>query len=264
MVPAEVGLRQDTLWNTETEFELKFAAASSGLPSPSRSPMATELGLNPVVKSTLPAKLPAAMLPLVEVLRNTETEVELKFATARSALPSPSRSPMATDCGAVPVVKSTLPAKLLVVMLPLVEVLRNTETEFAPELPFAKTISGLPSPSRSPMATDKGIVPVAKSTLPTKLLVVMLPPVDVLRRTETVLDPAFATARSALPSPSRSPMDTERGLLPVVKSTLAAKLLVVMLPLVEVLRKTETVLDDWFATARSDLPSPSRSPMATE
>ena len=44
----------------------------------------------------------------------------------------------------------------------------------------------------------------------------------VLRNTETVLLPLFVTARSALPSPSRSPMETEIGPNPVVKSTLAA------------------------------------------
>ena len=97
MVPAEVGLRQDTLRNTETLLVPKFAAASSGLPSPSRSPMATDWGPVPVVKSTLAAKLLVVMLPLVDVLRKTETVLDELFATARSALPSPSRSPMATE-----------------------------------------------------------------------------------------------------------------------------------------------------------------------
>ena len=262
----------EVLRKTETEFatETLFATARSALPSPSRSPMATDRGLVPVVKSTLAEKLPETMLPLVEVLRKTETEfppVPLsEFATARSGLPSPSRSPMATEAGVVPVVKSTLAAKLFASMVPLVEVLRKTETEFATETLFATARSALPSPSRSPMATDMGPapVPVVKSTLAEKLPEVMLPLVEVLRKTETVLDELFATARSALPSPSRSPMATEEGVVPVVKSTLAAKLFASMVPLVEVLRKTETVLDDEFATARSGLPSPSRSPMATD
>jgi hypothetical protein len=105
--------------------------------------------------------------------------------------------------------------------------------------PTAK--SGLPSPSKSPMANETGPVPVVKSTLVAKLLELMLPLLEVLRYTETVVEPEFATAKSGLPSPSKSPMATERGLDPVMKSTLAAKLLELILPLVEVLRNTETV-----------------------
>ena len=97
----------DVLRNTETVAELLLATARSGLPSPSKSPIATEEGLVPVVKSTLAAKLLAAILPLVDVLRNTETVFELLFATARSGLPSPSKSLIATETGLYPVVKST-------------------------------------------------------------------------------------------------------------------------------------------------------------
>ena len=61
------------------------------------------------------------MVPLLPVLRKTET-VLLKFATAKSALPSPSRSPMATERGLAPVVKSTLALKSVVVMSPLLGV----------------------------------------------------------------------------------------------------------------------------------------------
>ena len=119
----------EMLRRIEILLEWEFDTASSALPSPSRSPMATDLGTSPVVKSTLPAKLPEVMLPLVDVLRKTETEFEEPFATARSGFPSPSRSPMAMELGCNPVVKSTLAAKLPEVMLPLVEVLRKTETE---------------------------------------------------------------------------------------------------------------------------------------
>ena len=48
-------------------------------------------------------------------------------------------------------------------------------------------------------------------------------PVLVFLNTDTVLLPSFATARSALPSPSRSPMDTDLGAAPVVNSILASK-----------------------------------------
>ena len=81
-----------------------------------------------MAKSTLAAKLPATMLPLVAVLRNTETVVERPFATAKSGLPSPSKSPRATETGVAPVavVKSTLAAKLIGTLLPLLDVLLNT------------------------------------------------------------------------------------------------------------------------------------------
>ena len=71
--------------------------------------MATNLGFVPVVKSTLAANEADVISPLLLVLLNTDTELELSLVTARSALPSPSRSPMATLWGFVPVVKSTLP-----------------------------------------------------------------------------------------------------------------------------------------------------------
>jgi len=99
-------------------------------------------------------------------------------------------------------------------------VLRNIETVAL--LKFATARSALPSPSRSPMETEKGSVPVVKSTLAAKELRLMLPTLPVLRNTDTVLLIRFDTARSALPSPSRSPMETKRGCVPVVKSTLAA------------------------------------------
>ena len=70
------------------------------------------------------------MLPGVAVLRNTETVFEYEFATTKSGLPSPSKSPKATEKGFVPVVKSILAAKLPRTMLPLLDVLRNTETLF--------------------------------------------------------------------------------------------------------------------------------------
>ena len=66
-----------------------------------------------------------------------------------------------------------------------------------------------------------------------------MPAVPVLRSTDTVALPLLATARSGLPSPFMSPMLTAKGPVPVVKSTLAAKLTV---PAVPVLRSTDTVL----------------------
>jgi hypothetical protein len=86
------------------------------------------------------------------------------------------------------------------------------------------------------------VVPVVKFTADAKDVAVMLPLVLVFRSTETVLLASLATTRSTFPSPSRSPRATLNGLLPVPKSTLVANELAVILPLVLVLRSTETVL----------------------
>jgi len=53
--------------------------------------------------------------------------------------------------------------------------------------------------------------------------------------------PEFATAKSGLLSPLKSPMLTETGVLPVVKSPMLAKVGVVA-PVVVVLSRMETVL----------------------
>ena len=94
--------------------------------------MAKKRGPEPVVKLTCVEKLLEVILPLVEVFRNIETVVELFLVTTKSSLLSPSKSAIAIAFGPVPIVKSTFDAKLPVVMLPLLEVLRNTETVFVP------------------------------------------------------------------------------------------------------------------------------------
>ncbi len=78
-----------------------------------------------------------------------------------------------------------------------------------------------------------------------------------------VLLPLFATAKSGLPSPLMSPMLTDVGLVPVVKSTLVAKVGVVA-PVVVVLSRIEALLLPLFAKAKSGFPSPLMSPMLTE
>src|SRR5688572_6939466 len=88
-----------------------FVTARSGLPSPSRSPMATLCGDKPVTRSVFAAK---AIVPVVPVFLKTDTVLDKKLLTARSALPSPSRSPMATDQGALPVANSTRGANEMV------------------------------------------------------------------------------------------------------------------------------------------------------
>ena len=69
----------------------------------------------------------------------------------------------------------------------------------------------MPSSSRSPIATDKGRRPVAKSWRVWKV------PSPLPSSTLTVLEEKFATARSGVPSPLRSPIATEKGLMPVAK-----------------------------------------------
>ena len=82
--------------STETVLEALFAVARSGLPSPFRSPIATDQGWLPVPKSACTPKVPSPF-PI-----STETEFPefgngRVFATARSGLPSAFRSPIATE-----------------------------------------------------------------------------------------------------------------------------------------------------------------------
>jgi len=72
-----------------------------------------------VPRSTFVAKL---TVPGIDVLRKTDTEPPVKFATARSGIPFPSKSPMLTICGAPPAAKSTLAAKLPASIIPGVDV----------------------------------------------------------------------------------------------------------------------------------------------
>src|SRR5262249_27394780 len=79
----------------------------SGLPSPLTSATATntELEAPGVAKSCVGAKV-GVVAPGAVVLRNTDTLLEIRLATATSGLPSPLKSPIATDLGLVPVAKS--------------------------------------------------------------------------------------------------------------------------------------------------------------
>ncbi len=68
-----------------------------------------------------------------------------------------------------------------------------------------------------------------------------VPAVPVLRRTEKVEAPSFMTMTSSFPSPSMSAKTTSYGFNPTPKSTFSANEPLVRLPLVLVLRSTETV-----------------------
>ena len=114
------------------------------------SPMLTDLGLLPVGKGTWVAKVGVGA-PVAVVLTRMETSLLLKFATAKSGLPSPLMSPMLTDLGLLPVGKSTLVAKVGVGS-PVAVVLSRMEAVLL--LKFATAKSGFPSPLMSPMLTE--------------------------------------------------------------------------------------------------------------
>src|SRR6476661_3574618 len=139
-------------------------------------------------------------------------------------------------------------------------VLSRMERLSPPEFAVAK--SGFPSLLKSPMLMEAGLVPVAKGTWVAKVGVAA-PVAVVLSRSEEVLLPAFATAKSGLPSPLMSPMLMEAGLVPVAKGTWVAKVGVAA-PVAVVLSRMEAVLLSRFAVAKSGFPSPLMSPMLTE
>ncbi len=93
----------------ETVLLVLFATAKSGFTSPLKSPMLTETGAVPVGKSTLVAKV--GVVATVVVLSRMEAVLLLRFATAKSGLPSPLMSPMLTELGKLPVPKRTWGAK---------------------------------------------------------------------------------------------------------------------------------------------------------
>src|SRR5204863_2473052 len=87
---------------------------------------------------------------------------------------------------------------------------RRIETAFETKPALATAKSCLPSPSKSPIATERGPEPTLTSVEPLK------PPKPSPRRIETVvaepLTPSMAKATSCLPSRLKSPIATEPGL----------------------------------------------------
>ena len=76
----------------------EFPTAKSGLPSPLKSPMLTDLGPPSVGKVTWEAKVGVAA-PVAVVLSRMEAVALYQSATAKSGLPSPLKSPMLMDWG---------------------------------------------------------------------------------------------------------------------------------------------------------------------
>jgi len=222
-----------------------------------KSPRDTEYGLVPVGKSVFKEKVGVGS-PGEVVFRNTETVVELEFATAISNFPSPLKSPVDTEIGPVPVGKSVL-AENEGALAPGVAVFKNTETDA--EFKLAVTISSLPSPLKSPMDTEIGLDPVVESVLAENEAGVV-PIVVVFKNTDNEFEPLLATTISGLPSPLKSPIETDRGLVPVVESIFAANV-GVGAPGEVVFRNTDIVLETRLAVVISGLPSALRSRMDT-
>src|SRR2546430_1724923 len=92
-VAVGVGAGHCCLITIETLPEEPLATARSCLPSPLKSPTATESGLEPVGKSIAALKLPS---PLPNKI---DTVFESELVTARSCLPSLLKSPTAIESG---------------------------------------------------------------------------------------------------------------------------------------------------------------------
>ena len=150
----------------ETVSLARFTTATSSEPSLLMSPMLTQKASIPVGKSTLGAKV-GVVAPVGVVLRRMETVLlpVLRFATAKSAFPSPLMSPMLTELGRLPVEKSSLGAKVGVA--PVAVVLRWMEVVSLKM--FAVATSCFPSPLKSPMLNEKAPGPVYKSTVGAKV-----------------------------------------------------------------------------------------------
>ena len=128
----------------------------------------------------------------------------------------------------------------------------STETLLEPWSATAR--SGSLSPLKSPTATAKGVSPAGKSVGAPKL-----PPV-LPSSTETLPVKMLATARSGSWSPLKSPAATEKG---KVKSPVGKLVAAPKVPPAPP-SSTETLSENWLATARSGSLSPSKSPTATE
>ena len=179
----------------------------SGLPSPLKSPTATDCGNRPAAKG-LPG---AGWNPPVPSPRRTVKSLELLLAVTISGLPSPLKSATATDCGPVPTANG-LPAAGV---NPPVPSPKRIVTVLSPKL--AVTRSRLPSLLKSPTATDCGFAPTAKG-LPAAAV---NPPIPSPRRSVTLL-PVLAVTRSGIPSPLKSPTATEAGVAPSANGLPAA------------------------------------------
>ena len=135
-------------------------------------------------------------------------------------MPSPFKSPIATDIGRLPVpVVNVAWATNVGAVAPGAVVFASTLTVLS--FLLAMTMSGLPSPFKSPTATALGLVPVANVTWAAYVGAVA-PGAVVLRNTLTVLSDWLTMARSGLPSPFKSAVAMEPARIPAANVVGAA------------------------------------------
>ena len=105
-----------------------------------------------------------------------------------------------------------------------------------------------------------GFVPVVnvKEAVVGKLMVPVVE--NVFKKKETILAPLFAIATSGLPSLSKSPITTPRGVDKPVK--LIAEVVKLIVPIVDILCSIEAVVPPLFPTTTSGRLSLSKSPIA--
>src|SRR5205085_2109509 len=134
-----------------TVLSLMFAVERSGLPSRLKSPTATEMGKLP----TATGELEGCENPPLPFPSRIVTVLALKFAVARSGVPSRLKSPTATDLGLLPVPTgepqacekppAPSPSKIVTLLELMLETAR----------------SRLPSLLKSPTAVEEGLIPTA-------------------------------------------------------------------------------------------------------
>ena len=229
--------------NSVTLLPSGLATARSRMPSPLKSPVARACGPAPVANG-----LPLAGVNPPELTpRSMVTVPSVVLAIARSRLPSPLKSPVMIACGPLPTANGLTAAVKPPAPLP-----SSSVTLLLAVLAIAR--SRMPSRLKSPTAIPDGLLPTAKG-LP---LAAAKLPEPVPSNTVTVEAPKLAIARSSLPSPLKSPVSMARGPFPTARGLPAAALnFPAPMP-----SSTVTVLSPLLATARSNLPSPSKSPTA--
>ncbi|HZH61490.1 MAG TPA: hypothetical protein VEY70_18365 [Metabacillus sp.] len=182
---------------------------------------------------------------LSQVLIKIEIVSESKFAIARSNLPSPLKSADTIDTGPPPLEK--VPAG----ENPPVPFPKKTATVSDPR--FVTARSGIPSQLISRTVTSLGLVPPLEKGLPDAEA---NPPAPFPKKTEIEFENSLATARSGIPSPLKSAAVMDWGWDPPVGKGLP---IADENPPAPFPKKTETVLEVKSTTARSGIPSPSKS-----
>src|SRR5271166_6300927 len=191
--------------STLTVLSPLFVTARSAKPSPLKSPTAMPSGVLPTAYVCCGWKVPSPSP------KSTLTLPLAKLVMAKSANPSPLKSPTAICKGKKPVayvccdwkVPSPLPSSTLTVAARSVELVTAR--------------SAMPSPLKSPTATNKGPPPTSYATggwkLPSRLpsSTLTVPGLKLLQRK---LSLQFVMAKSAMPSPLKSPIATPNGALP--------------------------------------------------